>query len=278
MRRLVSLTKHMVPQVSQAPPQMVFKAFCIFKASVKQTSVNFSDGLLIYLLELPTAWQLWAPPTTSNPDVLPNQQIFVLGPYLVRNASTSYGAVHILGDSNRTSTVEVYTGDSIVHTIVWNGERLPASKTPYGTFTAQIPGTESRNVSLPALTNWKSGDSLPETSPSYDDSKWILCNKNTTLSPVPPLTLSVLFSSDYGFYTGAKIYRGYFDGTEATSINLTTSGGLAFGFNAWLNGQLVGGSPGNATLTTITSILLFSKITLRAEGNIAHSHNRLPLP
>jgi len=111
--------------------------------------VKCSDGLLIYLLDLPTAWQFWAPPTTSNPDLLPNQQIFVLDPYLVRNAFTSHGAVHISDDSNRTSTAEVYTGDSIVHTIVWNGERLSASKTPYGSFTAQIPGTESRNISLP---------------------------------------------------------------------------------------------------------------------------------
>ena len=85
---------------------------------------------------------------------------------------------------------------------------------------------------------------------------------------MPPLTLPVLFSSDYGFCTGAKIYRDYFDGTEATSINLTTSGGLAFGFNAWLNGQLVGGFPGNDTLTNITSILLFSRVTQRAKGNV----------
>jgi Beta-galactosidase, domain 3/Beta-galactosidase, domain 2/Beta-galactosidase jelly roll domain len=194
----------------------------VYTQGVGQTTIKFSDGLLIYLLDLPTAWQFWAPPTTSNPDVLPNQQIFVLGPYLVRNASTGHGVVHVSGDSNRTSTIEVYTGDSIVHTIVWNGERLAASKTPCGSFTAQIPGTESRSVSLPALTNWKSGDSLPETNPSFDDSKWTVCNKNTTLSPVAPLSLPVLFSSDYGFYTGAKIYRGYFDGTNATSVNLTT--------------------------------------------------------
>ena len=239
-----------------------------YTQGIGQTTVKFSDGLLIYLLDLPSAWQFWAPPTTTNPDVLPNQQIFVLGSYLVRNANTSHGVVHISGDSNQTSTIEVYTGDSIVHTIIWNGERLPASKTAYGSFTAQIPGTESRNVSLPDLTNWRSEDSLPEIDPKYDDSKWTICNKNTTLSPVAPLTLPVLFSSDYGFYTGAKIYRGYFNGTEATSLALATSGGLAFGFNAWLNGKLIGGSPGNASLTTLTSNLSFSGAPLNAKGNV----------
>lgn len=233
-----------------------------------QTTIKFSNGLLIYLLDQPSAWQFWAPPTTSSPDVLPNQQIFVLGPYLVRYASTSHGVVHITGDSNRTSIIEVYTGDTIVHTIVWNGLRLPASKTPYGSFTTQIPGTESRNISLPALTNWKSEDSLPEINRSYDDSKWTVCNKNSTMSPVAPLTLPVLYSSDYGFYTGAKIYRGYFDNTEATYVNLTTSGGLAFGFNAWLNGKLIGGSPGNASLTNIASTLSFCGASLQAKSNV----------
>jgi len=102
------------------------------------------------------------------------------------------------------------------------------------------------------------------------------------LSPVAPLTLPVLFSSDYSFYTGAKVYRGYFDGAEATSMNLTTSGGLAFGFNAWLNGKLIGGSRGNASLTTITSVLPFSRVTLKPKNSVLtvvvdyHGHDETP--
>jgi beta-galactosidase GanA len=134
---------------------------------------------------------------------------------------------------------------------------------------------ESRSVPLPALTGWKSGNSLPETNPTYDDSKWTVCNKNTTLSPVAPLTLPVLFSSDYGFYTGAKVYRDYL----MAFVNLTTSGGLAFGFNAWLNVKLIGGSPGNASLTTIASVQPFSGATLKPKDNVLtvvvgyHSHD-----
>jgi hypothetical protein len=82
-------------------------------------------------------------------------------------------------------------------------------------------------------------DSLPEAARSYDDSNWIVCNKSTTLSIVKPLTLPVLFSSDYGYYAGIKTYRGYFDSAAATGSNITAQGGLASGWSAWLNGAYV---------------------------------------
>jgi beta-galactosidase len=132
--------------------------------------------------------------------------------------------------------------------------------------TPNSVGTEDRTISLPALTNWRSADSLLEKNPSYDDSKWTVCNKNTTPSPVKPLTRPVLCSSDYGYYTGAKIYRSYFDGTDATAVNLTCSGGLAFGWNAWLNGVLIGGNTGNASLTTTNALLPLPLTSLQAHN------------
>jgi archaellum component FlaF (FlaF/FlaG flagellin family) len=115
----------------------------VYTQSAGQTTIKFSDGTLIYFLDLHTAWQFWAPPTTSNPNVLSDQQIFVLGPYLIRSASINHDVVHISGDSNRTSTIEVYAGHPGIQTIDWNGERLTVSKTPYGSIQAQIPGTKS---------------------------------------------------------------------------------------------------------------------------------------
>ncbi|KAG0652405.1 putative beta-galactosidase C [Hyphodiscus hymeniophilus] len=231
-------------------------------------TVVMMNGLVVYLLDQPTAWKFWAPPTTTNPDVKPNEQIFVLGPYLVRSASVSHGVVHVSGDNDNATTIEVYTGNSDIQTIDWNGLRLSAVKTPYGSVTAQIPGTEGRAISLPPLTNWRSADSLPEKVPSYDDSKWTVCNKTTTLSPITPLSLPVLFSSDYGYYTGAKIYRGYFDGANVTAVNITCSGGLAFGWNAWLNGVLIGGNIGNASLTTTNAILPLPTKSLKPANNL----------
>lgn len=186
----------------------------------------------------------------------------------MRSASISHGAVQISGDNDVATTIEVYTGNPAIQTIIWNGIRIAATKTAYGSITAQIPGAADRTINLPNITNWRSADSFPEKNPSYDDSKWIVCNKNSTLSPVAPLTLPVLFSSDYGFYTGAKIYRGYFDGANATAVNITASGGLAFGWNAWLNGVLIGGNVGNATLTTTTAVLTLPKKSLKSYNNL----------
>ncbi|KAG8156667.1 hypothetical protein KVR01_013458 [Diaporthe batatas] len=219
------------------------------------TFVKFSNGVLVYLLDQPTAWTFWAPSTVAEFYRSPENKIFVLGPYLVRSASLSDGALHISGDNDKAGPIEVFVGETPITTIVWNGEELSASETAYGTYTADIPGTEERAVSLPSLDSWTSADSLPEVQPDFDDSAWVVCNKTSTLSPVKPYTLPVLFSSDYGYYTGAKLYRGYFSGSNFTSVNISASGGLAFGWNAWLNGVLIGGDPGNASLTTTTQVL-----------------------
>lgn len=237
--------------------------------STGSTVVEFVGlNLVIYLLEQETAWKFWAPPTTTNPDILPDQQIFVVGPYLVRGASVSDRTVHISGDNDQATAIEVYCGDPSVRAIEWNGVRLDANMTRYGSITAWVPGTENRIVSLPVLQDWKSANSLPEKDPSYDDSKWTICNKTTTLSPVLPLTIPVLFASDYGYSVGAKVYRGYFDGKNFTSVNLTCAGGLAFGWTTWLNGALIGGDIGNSSLGTTSAILSLPLSRLQATNNV----------
>lgn len=232
------------------------------------TFVKFSNGVLAYLLDQPTAWTFWAPSTSADVYGSPDEKIFILGPYLVRNASVSDGLLQVSGDNDNATVLEAFVGlNQIITTIVWNGQHLEATKTAYGTYTASIPGTESRSVSLPSLDAWTSADSLPEAHPDFDDSAWVICDKTNTSSPVAPYTLPVLFSSDYGYYTGAKLYRGYFTGSNFTSVNITASGGLAFGWNAWLNGVLIGGDPGNASLTTTTQVLDLPSAALRAYNN-----------
>lgn len=233
------------------------------------TAVKFSNGVLVYLLERSTAWRLWAPPTTSSPAVRPDEQIFVIGPYLVRGASIRGNQLVVHGDNDNATTIEAYTGKSI-DTIQWNGQHFRARRTAYGSYTAEIPGAESRQIHLPTLSNWKSTDSLPEIAPDYDDSQWTVCNKNSTLSPVAPESLPVLFSSDYGYYSGAKVYRGYFDnaGINSSTVYISTSGGLGFGWNAWLNGQLIGGHEGNGSLTNIAANLSLPSSALKLKNNV----------
>lgn len=234
------------------------------------TFVKFSNGVLAYLLDQETAWSFWAPSTSADVYGSAEEKIFVLGSYLVRSASVSDGVLRISGDNNVTSTIEAYLGlTASVNSIAWNGITLNATKTDYGTYKATIPGTESRSLSLPALDTWQSADSLPEAQPSFDDSAWIVANKTTTSAYIAPYTLPVLFSSDYGYYTGAKLYRGYFpSGSNYTSVNITASGGNAFGWSAWLNGISLGGDTGNTSaLETTTAVLSLPSSALFAGGN-----------
>ncbi|KAJ5891232.1 uncharacterized protein N7473_007460 [Penicillium subrubescens] len=149
----------------------------------------------------------------------------------------------------KTTTLEAFVGDVPIKTTQWNTQRLGATNTLYGSYTAQIPGTEYR-------------------SPGYNNSRWIVANETSSLSTYTPLTLPVLFSSDYSYYTGAKIYRGYFDGNNQTTVNITASGGLAFRWNVWLNGQLIGGYPGDPNLTTLNITLKLLISLLKSKDNV----------
>lgn len=234
-------------------------------------------GPLVYLLDIPSAWSFYAPATTLDPHVRPDQQIFVLKPYLVRNATVNRPGVFLVGDNDVATTIEIYVGDPSVSNIVWNGKVLLTTRTPYGSLTAALPAADGRAISLPALKNWKMADSLPELNLNFDDSKWVVCNKTTTLSPVQPLTLPVLYSSDYGYYSGIKVYRGYFG--AGTGARLTVSGGTGAGWSAWVNGKFVGGnkgetvsSPGESTPDAVTKGITYEMLNfVYALGNVTTS-------
>lgn len=228
--------------------------------------ITFTSGVKVYLLDTETAWNFFAPPTTTDPNVSADEQIFVIGPYNVRKASISAGTVSVVGDNANTTSIEVYAGSS-AKSITWNGQALKTTKSAYGSLLATAPGATDRAIELPTLS-WVVSDSFPEAARSYDDKDWVICNKSTTLSTVKPLTLPVLFSSDYGYYAGIKIYRGYFDSAAATGGNITAQGGVASGWSAWLNGAYVGGSPGNASLSATSAILDFSKATKYNSSNV----------
>lgn len=232
------------------------------------TFVKFSNGVLVYLLTQESAWEFWAPSISSDVYGSADEKIFVLGGYLVRSASVADGVLQISGDNNVTTTIEAYVGSVAVSYITWNGIELDTAKTKYGTYKAEIPGAEDRTISIPSLDDWRSADSLPETQLTFNDSAWTICNKTATLAAIDPYTLPVLFSSDYGYYVGAKIYRGYFTGSNYTSVNITAGGGDAFGWTAWLNGVLVGGDTGNTSvLATTTAVLDLPSAAFDASAN-----------
>lgn len=237
-----------------------------YTQSAGSTVLRFTNGMLIYLLDLDTAWSFFAPATTTSSRITPSEQVFAIGPYNVRNVTVSGSTVSLVGDNANTTVLEVYAG-SEAQSITWNGIELATTRTAYGALTATAPGATDRTVYLPTLS-WVVADSLPEATRSYDDSKWTLCNKTSSLSPTAPLSLPILFSSDYGYYPGVKLYRAYFDGTAATSANVTAQGGLAAGFSAYLNGQYVGSNTGNATLGVASAVLDFSGVTRYNTSNV----------
>jgi hypothetical protein len=216
--------------------------------------VKFSGGLTFVLLDVKTAWQFYAPAITLYPNPNPNEHIFVIGPHLVRSASIAKSEARIVGDSDGEANLEVFPSDHTVTLIVWNGKPLSTTKTAYGSLIAKLGSIQGRKITLPALSSWKRADSLPERDPAFDDSRFGLCTKTASISPVAALTKPVLHADDYGFHTGIKVYRGRFDGsTGATRARLTVQGGSAAGWSAWLNGASVGGHRGaaNATATTV---------------------------
>ncbi|KAH9818135.1 glycoside hydrolase family 35 protein [Teratosphaeria destructans] len=230
------------------------------------TMLQFSDGLLIYLLDLESAWNFYALPTTSDPNVSPSEHIVALGPYNIRNASLSGDTVTLIGDNANLTSLEVYAGAQY-SSITWNGQALSVHRTRYGSLFAIADGAADRTVGLPELT-WVVADSLPEANRDYDDSRWVVANKASTLAPTAPLSYPVLFSSDYGFYPGIKLYRGYFDGTAVTAAKITVQGGAAAGWSAYLNGQYVGGHTGNASLWTTSALLDLSSATKHKKSNV----------
>lgn len=230
------------------------------------TVLRFSNGISMYLLDQETAWNFWAPPTTLNPDVAPDEQVFALGPHTVRNVSLAGDVVSLIGDNANSTSLEVFAGHKY-SSVRWNRKELSTKRTAYGSLKATAPGAEDRSIDLPQLS-WVTADSLPEAQPDYDDSKWVICNKSSSLSPETPLSLPVLFAADYKYYPGPYIYRGYFDGTTATSANATMQGGLAAGFTAWLNGKCVGGNTGDADETSVSAMLDFSGVSLNNKDNV----------
>ncbi|RLL97255.1 hypothetical protein CFD26_107078 [Aspergillus turcosus] len=232
------------------------------------TAVKFSNGVLVYLLDKESAWNFFAPPTTSSPQVAPNEHILVQGPYLVRGASINHGTVEITGDNANTTSIEVYTGNAQVKKVRWNGKTIKTRTTAYGSLIGTVPGAEDVKISLPSLDSWKAQDTLPEIQADYDDSRWTVCNKTVSVNAIAPLSLPVLYSGDYGYHAGTKLYRGRFDGLNVTGANVTVQNGAAAGWAAWVNGQYVGGAVGSPSLAATSAVLTFNSSSLRAQNNV----------
>lgn len=191
--------------------------------------------------------------------------VLVQGPYLVRGVSRDGNGLALTGDVMDATAFEVFASKD-VKALSWNGQKLHTSRTSYGSLKGTIKAANS-TIAVPALDKWKVQDSLPERLPSYDDSgaAWVVADHLTTPNPSKPDTLPVLYVDEYGFHNSFHLFRGYFEGS-ASGVKLSVQGGLAFGWSAFLNGELVGSWLGNSSMSTGNVTLSFGNSTLKSSG------------
>lgn len=171
------------------------------------------------------------------------------GGYLIRSASVDGTSLSLQADFNTTTTLEVIGVPRGVSKLQINGETTKYKVDSEGNYIVQID-YKVPALSLPDLSTakWSYIDSLPEIQPDYDDSAWPSANlKSTNNTYFGPLKTPVsLYASDYGFHTGALLFRGHFTATGAeTNLYISTIGGSAFGSSVWLNCSFVGSWPGS---------------------------------
>jgi len=189
--------------------------------------------LLLLLTTDAGAASFWRVDTGAGP-------VLVRGTSLVRAATVERGAVRLRADTAQPGDVEVFAPASQLFV---NGDRVAVEGTRSGSIAGRLPGP--RPVRLPLLNDWRTRSEAPEASVGFDDSAWLPATKTTTLSPIPPQTLPVLYADEYGFHQGHVWYRGQFtaQGTERTvALNAVTGrNGI---YLVWLNGHYLGSAMG----------------------------------
>jgi beta-galactosidase GanA len=167
--------------------------------------------------------------------------VLVRGPALVRTGAIRGGACELTGDVTAAVPLEVWAPGKL-EALIWNGTRVPATRTPSGSLAARTPLRAPGTLDLPGLGPWKYATENPEAEPGFDDSSWAHADATTSNSVTPvPAGQPVLFADDYGFHYGDVWYRGSWSGAAGvTSVSLSYSCGQVGMLLAWLDGQFIG--------------------------------------
>ncbi len=168
--------------------------------------------------------------------------------YLVRSAEIDGSVLRIYGDLNATVPINVIGAPSSIRSLYFNSIQLGFKANAVTGELSSILKYTPPKINLPDLSSltWRYLDDLPEIRPSYDDSAWQNANHINTTNPTALTTPTSLYAGDYGFNSGALLYRGHFiaNGNEST-FYLHTQGGTAFASSVWLNSTYIGSWPGN---------------------------------
>ncbi|KAK0103956.1 hypothetical protein ONS96_005062 [Cadophora gregata f. sp. sojae] len=212
-------------------------------------------SVFVYILDRNTAYNYWVPDFKRSDSwgsytttIDKTSSVIIEAGYLVREVTLDGSALKITGDLNATAPLKVIGVPKSATQLSFNGKKLSfKTDTVTGEWTSSLEYKKPA-VNLPNLSSlkWKYIDSLPEIQASYDDSKWTVADHKTTNNPTALATPTSLYASDYGYNTGALIYRGHFTATgKETTLNLTTQGGAAYGSSVWLGNTYLGSWTGN---------------------------------
>lgn len=235
--------------------------------------VSFENSLDVYLLWRNDAYNYWtlelpaseplglyASSSRLNSSNETNSSVIIKAGYLLRNASIEGTRLHLVGDVNATTEIEVISAPKGCCTsISFNGD-IVNTNTVDGRMKAIIR-YEKPEVLLPNFktAEWHYLDSLPEIKSGYNDHYWTLCNLSTSNNPRNLTTPTSLYADDYGYHGGSLIYRGHFiaNGHEK-NLYLQIQGGNAFGYSAWLDSVFLGswvGDPNNEAYNQTLSFI-----------------------
>ena len=176
----------------------------------RQVVTSSTGRLTVYLLWRNDVYNWWALELPASSPVgnftSPTKtKMIVSGGYLLRSASVQGSTVSLVGDLNATSTFEVVGGaPSPCTSVIFNNKAYSFKQGAGGTINLTVPYTAPQaSVSALSSLQWHMIDSVPELSPSYDDSAWTICNHTTSNNPLklstptspctsPPLTPKTL--------------------------------------------------------------------------------------
>ncbi|KAF7177626.1 hypothetical protein CNMCM7691_005987 [Aspergillus felis] len=213
--------------------------------------------LEIHLLRRNDAYQHWvlelpASQPIANYSSPSKETVIVKGGYLLRSASIAGNQLHLTGDVNATTSLEVISAPSRLDGIVFNGQSLKSTQSKIGNLAATVH-YQPPAISLPDLKglDWKYLDSLPEICPGYSDESWTPLTNTYTNNTRKFTGPTCLYADDYGYHGGSLIYRGHFKANGDESwVFLNTSGGVGFANSVWLNQTFLGSWTGSGNNMT----------------------------
>lgn len=243
--------------------------------------VYFGQGLEVHLLSRNDAYDYWvldlSLPEPINNYVSPSRinasdaSVIVKAGYLVRRATISENSLHLWGDVNTTTVVEIVSSPlGCGADLYFNENLLEDAQCIRGRLTGTI-AFQKPEIELPSLStlSWKYLDSFPEIQDHYDDSPWLTADLHDTNSTRALTTPVSLYGSDYGFHSGSLIYRGHFRATgNDSTLFLSTSGGNAFGNSVWLNSAFLGSWSGDPDVLIYNQTLTLPSTLRKGENYV----------